>query len=241
MSIEIMTRVWKQSKQTECSRLLLLLALADHCDPDGICFPGIAHLARKIRKTERHVRRLLRDLEKDGEVYTSTNRGPHLANLYLVTVGFTQGEIKATLITRLKVPKENASDLAAMLLTPDTGVPLTPASITPDTGVLPPLIPVSTTPDTGVPLTIINHHINHQESSLSADADSTTETDSDLPIPTKKKSPGYVPGPGKLVACEDPDTGEELVPGETKPVSKETDSDVKEEQENAKEPSASEE
>ena len=33
----------------------------------------------------------------------------------------------------------------------------------------------------------------------------------------------------------------ELVPGETKPVSKETDSDVKEEQEKAKEPSPSEE
>lgn len=188
MSIEIMTRVWKQSKQTECSRLLLLLALADHADPEGICFPGVPHLARKIRKTERHVRRLLRDLERDGEIYTGTNRGPHLANLYLVTVGFTQDEVEATLIERLKVPRGDANRLAVMLLTPDAHV-----TTTPDAGVRLPLTPTSTTPDAGVSLTIINHQEPSKEPSLSPIGEEISSFDEDgAPVDVPKPKKCYV-------------------------------------------------
>lgn len=57
----------------------------------------------------------------------------------------------------------------------------------------------------------LERYPDQKDTIVSANADSNLstcrETDPDLPILTKK-SPGYVPGPGQIVSCEDPDTGE---------------------------------
>ena len=50
MSIKVMSRVWAHSRQS-ASALLLMLALADGSDDDGICFADINDLAHKARLT----------------------------------------------------------------------------------------------------------------------------------------------------------------------------------------------
>jgi len=93
MSIEVMTRVWKKS-QEKGSRLLLLLAIADHTDEFGFAWPGIALLAEKTRMSERQTKRLLNETEETGELYVD-RRGYN--NRYIVTVGMTDEEIMAVL------------------------------------------------------------------------------------------------------------------------------------------------
>lgn len=67
MSIKVMTNVWEHSAM-KGSALLLLLAIADHADDDGLAFPGTEKLAKKIRMSERQVKRLRQILYKSGEL-----------------------------------------------------------------------------------------------------------------------------------------------------------------------------
>lgn len=114
MSIKVMSNVWEQSQQ-EGPRLLLLLALADHASDDGVCWPGIERLSTKTRKGRRQVQRLLRDLETSGELYTGLAVGRGNTNLYLITIGRTETEIKTTLVKRFSLPQDEAARAAAAI------------------------------------------------------------------------------------------------------------------------------
>jgi hypothetical protein len=61
MSLMAMSLVWKYSRQ-KGTKLLLMLALADHCNDDLICWPGRKHLAEKIRMSERYTKDLIDNL-----------------------------------------------------------------------------------------------------------------------------------------------------------------------------------
>jgi len=91
MSIYRMAAVWKDSGH-KGSALLLLLALADNADDDGFCWPGIEHLAAKIRMTPQSVINLSKKLEESGEIYIDHNR--RRGNRYLVTVGLNEQEVR---------------------------------------------------------------------------------------------------------------------------------------------------
>lgn len=91
-----MSRVWEDS-QHKGSRLLLLLALADHCDHEGVCWPGVARLAQKTRVTERQVQYHLRALEDSGELISIIQPGREKSNRYFVTVGLDAATIAQTL------------------------------------------------------------------------------------------------------------------------------------------------
>lgn len=80
------SRVWRESKQSG-GTLLLLMAMADFADDEGICFPAVETLAKKARMTARHVRRVLRELEEKGEIRSQPNAGPHGVNVYKITLG----------------------------------------------------------------------------------------------------------------------------------------------------------
>lgn len=69
MSVRVMATVWADSEHSG-GKLLLLLALADHANDQGVCWPSLETLAQKSRMSERHVRRLLRELEESGELRT---------------------------------------------------------------------------------------------------------------------------------------------------------------------------
>jgi hypothetical protein len=84
MSIAVMTRVWSHSKH-KGNRLLILLALADHADDDGYCWPSVDTLAVKSRCSRRTVQEVLRELEQTEEIEIAPNAGPKGTNLYQVT------------------------------------------------------------------------------------------------------------------------------------------------------------
>jgi hypothetical protein len=60
-----MNAVW-QNPPVDGRRLLLLLALADNCSDEGMCYPGIRYLAHKTCQSERNVQYGLRYLENRG-------------------------------------------------------------------------------------------------------------------------------------------------------------------------------
>jgi len=60
-----MNAVWENAL-VDGRRLLLLLALADNCSDEGMCYPSIKYLADKTRQSERNVQYSLRFLEGEG-------------------------------------------------------------------------------------------------------------------------------------------------------------------------------
>ncbi len=64
MSGKLSGAVWEI--ELSGSKQQVMLALADHAHDDGTkCYPGIPYLAWKTGYSERHVKRLLRELEED--------------------------------------------------------------------------------------------------------------------------------------------------------------------------------
>lgn len=90
MSIQVMSRVWLDSDQSG-SDLLLLLALADNANDDGVCWPSIKHLAQKIRMCERSVINIIKRLEESGELYVAHRRNS--GNRYLVATSMSVAQV----------------------------------------------------------------------------------------------------------------------------------------------------
>lgn len=68
MSVAAMTAVWKHSRATTPSELLVLLALADWADDDGYCFPSHRAIAQKTRTSRATVKRVMRLACDRGEL-----------------------------------------------------------------------------------------------------------------------------------------------------------------------------
>ncbi len=105
MSIEIMTEVWKSSKQAG-SALLLLLAIGDFADDAGFAWPGVSTLARRTRMDERSVLRLIKRLRSACELYVF--RRGNLGNRYVVLCGCSLSEARRRLrLARHKVESDD--------------------------------------------------------------------------------------------------------------------------------------
>ena len=107
MSIEAMSWVWKHADVSGAT-LLVLLALADYANHNGICWPGVEALAEKARVSERYVRDLLGDLERDGFIVRELNTGPYGVNTYKVLMGgcdFSRGANRYPQGVELLAPK----------------------------------------------------------------------------------------------------------------------------------------
>ena len=87
MSIEAMSWVWKHSK-TKGSERLVLLALADNANDNGVCWPSIATIARKANLERRYVISILKNLESVGRIQIERRRMGKLnkSNLYTVVM-----------------------------------------------------------------------------------------------------------------------------------------------------------
>ena len=68
MSIRITSRVWDCATGYAAGELLVLLALADFSDDDGLCWPSVPTIAEKSRLSTRQVYRVLDGLCRDGVV-----------------------------------------------------------------------------------------------------------------------------------------------------------------------------
>jgi uncharacterized phage protein (TIGR02220 family) len=83
MAISVMTTVWEASKLGG-TELLLLLGIADFANHDGVAYPSVGTLAKKIRMSERNTHYLLKKLEESGELEVKRNAGPRGCNLFRV-------------------------------------------------------------------------------------------------------------------------------------------------------------
>jgi len=78
-----MSAVWEQAP-VDGGSLLVLLAMADFANDNGICWPSVASLARKARLSERQVQRTLRDLADAKLIIVDKGTGPHGVNTYKI-------------------------------------------------------------------------------------------------------------------------------------------------------------
>jgi MarR-like DNA-binding transcriptional regulator SgrR of sgrS sRNA len=74
MSIHAMTLVWRCTDMSQ-SETLVALALADHANDQGICWPSLHTIAIKSRLSERQVRRVIQKLQDDGIVVYNEKPG----------------------------------------------------------------------------------------------------------------------------------------------------------------------
>lgn len=108
MSIGVMSRVWAESQHAG-TELLVMLALSDFSDDDGICYPSIAKLATKCRTTPRHANRLIAALVASGELEVLVGRGPMVqgGRLNLFRVRFKALKAGAKEVTNPSPPDES--------------------------------------------------------------------------------------------------------------------------------------
>ena len=85
MSVKIMSKVWEESRQTGTA-LLMLLAIADHANDDGVCWPSVARLAQRARVQERQAKNLIAQLEAAGELSVQRGQGRTNTSIYVVKV-----------------------------------------------------------------------------------------------------------------------------------------------------------
>jgi len=74
MSFQITNAVWECSAVAGSARLLLL-AIADYADEEGVAWPGVRTLARRTLLSERRVQQLLRQLQSEGQIERVPNPG----------------------------------------------------------------------------------------------------------------------------------------------------------------------
>lgn len=118
MSVRASSSVWRSSLSEGSSRLILL-ALADNADDDGLCWPSVALLARKARVSESTVHRALAALVAGGDL-TIDEGGGRKSNRYHVTIYPDTG-------VRLTPHKETMTPLGSHGDTPAVS-PMTPES-----------------------------------------------------------------------------------------------------------------
>jgi len=65
MSIKTSAAVWQHSR-LKGNALLCLLSIADRAKDDGFAWPGIVDIARRVRLSERNVRKSLQKAQEAG-------------------------------------------------------------------------------------------------------------------------------------------------------------------------------
>lgn len=83
MSVEITYPIWMWSKQ-KGAHLLLLVAIGDYANAEGIAWPSIASLSKRTRMSARYVQKMLREIESDGEL--EIIKRTNTSNVYRVRI-----------------------------------------------------------------------------------------------------------------------------------------------------------
>ena len=117
MSIKCM--VWAWGLNLPAPVKLVLLALADHADDQGVCWPGIRGVANKCNLSHRSVQRHVQDMVARGMVRVEERfraDGSRSSNLYRLSVGGgmeSPGGVRPTVgvVTESHLPVTSASPL----------------------------------------------------------------------------------------------------------------------------------
>ncbi len=100
MSIKLMSAVWERSDISSTQKLVLL-ALADWANDDGLCWPSIDRLALKTSLTSRGVQKAIRSLEDAGFVRRDEVAGK--GNKYWITAPLNDVHPRTTFTPPLNV------------------------------------------------------------------------------------------------------------------------------------------
>ena len=114
MSVAASRAVWA-SAPVGGGELLVLLALADHADEGGLCWPSATTLAAHVRLSKRQVLRHLLKLEDRGLLFIERRAGPAATNRYRLTL--------PQLVVTPTTPRAGDTGVTA-----DDTSPVTPAS-----------------------------------------------------------------------------------------------------------------
>lgn len=133
-----MSRVWDESAHTGTA-LLMLLAIADHANDDGLCWPSVATLAAKARVQERQAQNLIAQLEASGELVVRRGHGRRNTSIYAVSVG-GKGAGDCTFIRAEKVQSsvkkvQSSVIKGAIAIAPDPLEPIAEGDIIPSPAV----------------------------------------------------------------------------------------------------------
>lgn len=79
MSVKAMSYVWEHSPYTG-NALIVHLALADHCDDQGICWPSQKYLASKCKVSVRQIRRIIHQMVEDNYLFIETPAKAGMSN-----------------------------------------------------------------------------------------------------------------------------------------------------------------
>lgn len=85
MSVQLMAAVFEQGPANPHLRLLML-AIADHADEEGVAWPSVDRLAAKCSVSARQVQRSLQQLEAEGWLVVERGRGRGNTSLYRLDV-----------------------------------------------------------------------------------------------------------------------------------------------------------
>lgn len=78
MSVKAMSYVWDTPYKG--AKKLMLLAIADRCDDEGTCYPGVSKLAAKCSIKMRAAQALITELEKNDELIVQIQKGIETAH-----------------------------------------------------------------------------------------------------------------------------------------------------------------
>jgi len=95
---------------------LFLLALADHANGDGYCYPGIERISEWCEVNERQARRISAELQAVGQIYVKVGGGRFGTNEYMIAVGMTTDEMEKTLAKYFKLSKKDAFEATQDIL-----------------------------------------------------------------------------------------------------------------------------
>lgn len=87
MAINVLNDVWKCRDIEEPAEMLVMLAIADCCDPRGWGFPSVRLIADKARQSERNVQRVITRLVERGLLIVERKVGRGNPSKYRVTCG----------------------------------------------------------------------------------------------------------------------------------------------------------
>jgi hypothetical protein len=87
MSIKLMTAVWERADLSSTQKLVLL-ALADWANDEGLCWPSINRLSAKASMAGRSIQRIIRELEQAGFVRRDEVIGK--GNKYWISIPLTE-------------------------------------------------------------------------------------------------------------------------------------------------------
>ena len=101
---------WAFMQKLAPTKKMILIALADHCDDEGKCWPGIKNIAKKASVSKRTLQRALTELESEGFLRIEERRrenNSQQSNMYYLNMGECQIDTQGvTPVTPLESPLE---------------------------------------------------------------------------------------------------------------------------------------